>query len=109
MSSCELASAVESESHSPLLGHAVAEPGTRERQCKRARAIPDLPKDYPQPGRFGGKELWDAVLSRRIPRSTFVDWQKSGRIPPADKVIGRTRFWLELRVHATMTAGKAVA
>jgi hypothetical protein len=109
MSIHHLASADESTPpRSPVGVDSIAEHRVHE-MARKTQAIPDLPKDYPRPGRFGGKELWDAVLCRRIPRSTFVDWEKSGKIPPADKMIGRTKFWLEENVHSTMTADKAVA
>jgi hypothetical protein len=110
MSNCDLAFANESRlPKSSPRGHSAAEASLREAAHKTVRAIPDLPKDYPRPGRYGCRELWDAVLHRRIPRSTFVDWEKSGKIPPPDKMIGRTKYWLEETVYSTMNAGKAVA
>ncbi|MDB5605086.1 MAG: hypothetical protein JWP25_1986 [Bradyrhizobium sp.] len=110
MSICDSAFADKStKPNSPLPHYTATEASARETPHKPVRAIPDLPKDYPRPGRFGDRSLWDAVLHRRIPRSTFVDWENSGKIPPADKVIGRTKYWLEENVWSTMTSGKGVA
>jgi len=108
MSICDSASADKSTSPaSPFPRHGATEAAPPATLKKPPRPIPDLPEGYPRPGRFGDRSLWDAVLHRRIPRSTFADWENSGRIPPADKVIGRTKYWLEENVHSTMAGDKA--
>jgi hypothetical protein len=108
--STSVALASESESSTSFAhGHSSADTRGRKAPGRSARAVPDLPRDYPHPERYGRKTLWEAVLGHPIPRSTFVDWENSGRIPKPDKVVGRTKYWREFTVHATMSADKAVA
>jgi hypothetical protein len=88
----------------PICFSAVAD---KSSACQHTRAVPDLPKDYPRPGRYQRRSIWSAVTGAPIPRSTFADWENSGKIPKADRVIGRTKYWLEENVYASMARGAA--
>jgi hypothetical protein len=96
------AHADESQSHisRPVLPDPVPRP-RKTRQIQK-RDAPPLPPDYPRAGRYGGRDLWGGAAGQHIPASTFVDWQRAGKIPKPDKVLGRTRLWAETTVHKTM-------
>jgi hypothetical protein len=96
------AHADQSQSHTPP--PVLPDPAPRPRRARQIqkREPPPLPPDYPRVGRYGGRGLWSGAAGQHIPASTFVDWQKAGRIPKPDKVLGRTKLWAEITVHRTM-------
>jgi hypothetical protein len=98
------AAAQADESQSPMSPPVLPDSAPRHRQVRNIQKCdpPPLPPDYPRPGRYGGRSLWSAVAGRHIPAATFMDWQKAGKIPKPDLVLGRTRLWAETTVHKTM-------
>ena len=74
-------------------GHTAAE--ARAAQRAASKPLPLIPNGFPHPHRLGDWELLQALLGRRIPRSTRTDWTRAGIIPKPDKMIGRRAWWKE--------------
>ncbi|GLR91309.1 hypothetical protein [Bradyrhizobium iriomotense] len=74
-------------------GHAAVE--ARAAKVAGHKPLPQIPPGFPHPHRLGDWELLQALLGRRIPRSTRTDWTRAGIIPKPDKMIGRRAWWKE--------------
>jgi hypothetical protein len=52
---------------------------------------------------MGGTPLFKAVFGG-VPRSTWANWKKNGKIPKPDKKIGALDFWWQENMRRTLTS-----